>query len=160
MCACCCLICTLYFQNDRVLRKHFCICEADILLSQTYRTVPYRTVPYRTVPYRTVPYRMLAHRHAATSLYNLSQSAIMLHRVRQLTCERAWFLPRVIQVFTLCLPFWHRFWLQKYLDFILNWPSCFLAILLAKLFRSYLSTWKLILIWYVIKYHIFLLHIF
>ena len=39
----------------------------------------------------TVPYRMLTHSHSATSLYNLSQSAIMLHRVRHLTCERAWF---------------------------------------------------------------------
>ena len=34
---------------------------------------------------------MLTHSHSATSLYNLSQSAIMLHRVRHLTCERAWF---------------------------------------------------------------------
>ena len=104
---------------------------------------------------------MLAHSHSATSLYNLSQSAIMLHRVRHLTCERAWFLPRVIQVFILCLPFWYRFWLQKYLDFIL-------ILELAVLFSRYstceiipksLSTWKFILIWYVVKYHMFLLHI-
>jgi hypothetical protein len=46
---------------------------------------------------------MLAHSHLAMSLYNLSQSAIMLHRVRHLTCERAWFLPRVIQVFIYCV---------------------------------------------------------
>ena len=114
-------------------RTYFCICEADIY-----------AIANVTVP---LPYRMLAHSHSATSLYNLSQSAIMLHRVRHLTCERAWFLPRVIQVFILCLPFWHRFWLQKYLDFVL-------ILELAVLFSRYstceiipkcLSTWKYIL---------------
>jgi hypothetical protein len=93
---------------------------------------------------------MLAHSHSAASLYNLSQSAIKLHRVRHLTCERAWFLPRVIQVFILCLPFCHfaRFWLQNYIDFIL-------ILELAVFFSRYstfeiipkcLSTWKFILI--------------
>jgi hypothetical protein len=85
------------------------------MLSQTYRTVP-----------SVVPYRMLTHSHSATSLYNLSQSAIMLHRVRHLTCERAWFASCYSGMLAI-------------LDFknILN--CCyFLAILL--------STWKFILI--------------
>jgi hypothetical protein len=41
----------------------------------------------------TVPYRMLTHSHSATSLYNLSQSAISLHQLftscPHLTYERA-----------------------------------------------------------------------
>ena len=45
----------------------------------------------RYIAIANVPYRMLAHSHSATSLYNFSQSAIRLHRVRHLTCERAWF---------------------------------------------------------------------
>jgi hypothetical protein len=56
------------------------------------------------------PYRMLTHSHSATSLYNLSQSAITLHRIRHLTCERAWFglvlFSGVYIVFAI-LDFWH-----------------------------------------------------
>ena len=110
----------------------------------------------------TVPYRMLAHSHSATSLYNLSQSVIMLHRVRHLTCERVWFLPHVIQVFILCLPFWHRFWLQKYLDFILilEFAVLFSRYSTCEIIPKCLSTWKFILIWYVVKYVCFYLCIF
>ena len=106
-------------------RTYFCICEADIYAIAN------------------VPYRVLAHSHSPTSLYNfnfISQSAISLHQLftscPHLTCERAAFgLVLFFAIFT--------FWLQKYLDFVLFSR----AILLALLFRSYLSTWKLILIW-------------
>jgi hypothetical protein len=53
---------------DLFLYLRICICEADILLSQTW--------PYC--------YRMLTHSHSATSLYNwanLSQSEISLHQL-------------------------------------------------------------------------------
>ena len=99
----------------------------------------------------TVTVPMLTHSHSATSLYNLGQSAIRLHRVHILS-SNVHGLASCYAGVLLCLPFW----LQKYLDFVLNWLSCFLAILFAKSFQS-LSTWKLFLIWYVVKYHIFLL---
>jgi hypothetical protein len=80
--------------------KSFCICEADILLSQTYC------------------YRMLAHSHSAMSLYNwanLSQSAISLH---QLFTSRPY-----LYLWTGIV--WPRVILSKYLDFInLSWIGC------------------------------------
>jgi hypothetical protein len=82
----------------------FCICEADILLSQMW--------PYC--------YRMLTHSHSATSLYNwanLSQSEISLHQLfisrphLNLWTSVVW--PRVYCKFFAIF----TFWLQKYLDF-------------------------------------------
>jgi hypothetical protein len=55
-----------FAETVAISKNPFCICEADILLSQTYC------------------YRMLAHSHSAMSLYNwanLSQSAISLHQL-------------------------------------------------------------------------------
>jgi hypothetical protein len=125
---------------------YFCICEADIYAIAH------------------VPYRMLAHSHSATSLYNLSQSAIMLHRVRHLTCERAWFCLVLFRCLYCVCHFGTDFGFKHILilSWFLNWLSCFLAILLAKLFLEIIKclwTWKFILIWYVVKYHMFLLHV-
>jgi hypothetical protein len=65
-----------------IILNNFCICEADIY---AIANVPW--------PYRILPYRMLTHSHSATSLYNLSQSAISLHQLftscLHLTYERA-----------------------------------------------------------------------
>jgi hypothetical protein len=115
-----------YYCSD--LKLNFCICEADIYAIAN------------------VPYRVLTYSHSATSLYNwanLSQSAISLRQLftscPHLTCKRASFgLVLFFAIFII--------WLQKYLDFVLFSPIS-RAILLAILFRSYLSTWKLILIW-------------
>jgi hypothetical protein len=71
--------------NQVFSQIHVRVAYLFLYLRSRYICYRKRTV---TVPW---PYRMLAHRHAATSLYNLSQLAIMLHRVRHLTCERAWF---------------------------------------------------------------------
>jgi hypothetical protein len=94
----------------------------------------------------TIPYRMLAHSHSATSLYNLSQfkpisdqftSIVYVVPASNLRTGVVW--PRVVVLFFAIFTFWP----QKYLDFVLFSR----AILLAILFRSYLSTWKLVLIW-------------
>jgi hypothetical protein len=92
---------------------------------------------------QTWPYRMLTHSHSATSLYNLSQfkpisdqftSIVYIVPSSNLRTGVVW--PRVI----LCH---FHILASEYVDFVLFSR----AILLAILFRSYLSTWKLILIW-------------
>jgi hypothetical protein len=104
---------------------------------------------------------MLTHSHSATSLYNLGQfkpisdqvtSIVYVLPASNLRTGTVW--PRVLMLFFAIF----TFWLQKYLDFVLFSR----AILPAILFRSYLSTWKLILfcmvssqilhIYYFIKY--------
>jgi hypothetical protein len=113
------------------------------MLSQTYRDC----------------YRMLAHSHSATRLYNFSQSAIRLHHVHHLTCERAWFSLVLFGCLYCVCHFGTVILASKISWFYLELAVLFSAYSLAKLFRSYLSTWKLICIWYVVKYHVFLLHI-
>jgi hypothetical protein len=109
----------------------FCICEADILLSQTW--------PYC--------YRMLTHSHSATSLdnwANLSQSEISLHQLfisrPHLNLRTGVVWPRVY-----CIKFFSifTFWLQKYLDFGFFSPSY------SRYYSKviYQLTWKLFLIW-------------
>ena len=119
--------CQLLISPPKTL---FCICEADILLSQTW--------PYC--------YRMLTHSHSATSLYNwanLSQSEISLHQLfisrPHLNLRTGVVWPRVYCKFFAIF----TFWLQKYLDFGLFSP--FYLRYYSKVI--YQLTWKLILIW-------------
>jgi hypothetical protein len=93
---------------------------------------------------QTWPYRMLTHSHSATSLYNLSQfkpirdqfTSIAFYIVPTSNLRTGIVWPRI----NLCH---FHILASKYVDFVLFSR----AILLAILFRSYLSTWKLILIW-------------
>jgi hypothetical protein len=99
------------------LEADFCICEADILLSQTYRTVPYR-IPS----------------HSATSLYNLRQfkpigdqftSIVYVVPASNLRTGVVW--PRVIlchfhilasKISRFCLVFARLFYLRYYSEVI------------------------------------------
>ena len=100
----------------------------------------------QTWPYRTVPYRMLTHSHSATSLYNLrqfkpisDQFTSIVYIVPASNLRTGIVSPRVIRVI-LC----HFHILAPKIC----WFCLVFTILLAIfIFRSYLSTWKLILIW-------------
>ena len=65
------------------------ICDMPFLHQSWFLYLRSRYICYRKRD-MTVPY-VNTHSHSATGLYNLSQSAIILHCVHHLTCKRAWF---------------------------------------------------------------------